>query len=89
MHLDWEDIRFFAVLARHRTLAATARALDTKPSVIERRLNHLETMLGHALFTRSASGFRINAAGAAALTEAAQMEMAACSLMHKLRATVP
>ena len=81
--LDWEDIRFFAALARHHTLAATAGALDTTPTHVERRLAHLERTLGYALFTRGASGFRLNSAGAAALAEAAQMEMAACSLLQK------
>jgi len=81
--LDWEDIRFFAALARHHTLPATASALDTTASHVERRLTHLERTLGYPLFTRSASGFRLNGAGAAALAEAAQMEMAACSLLQK------
>jgi DNA-binding transcriptional LysR family regulator len=86
--LDWEDIRYFAALARHRTLAATARALDATPARVERRLRSLEATLGQTLFTRRSTGFRLNAAGAAALAEAAQMEMAACSLLHRSAAAV-
>jgi DNA-binding transcriptional LysR family regulator len=86
--LDWEDIRFFASLARHHTLALTASALNTTPTHVERRLAHLERVLGYPLFTRSGNGFRLNAAGAAALAEAAQMEMAACSLLQKRPAGV-
>jgi len=81
--LDWEDVRFFAALARHATLAATARALKVTHATVSRRLANLETTLGLALFSRSAHGFALNAAGAAALAEVAQMEMAACALMEK------
>jgi DNA-binding transcriptional LysR family regulator len=81
--LDWEDVRFFAALARHATLAATARALKVTHATVSRRLANLETTLGLALFSRSAHGFALNAAGAAALAEVAQMEMAACALMER------
>jgi DNA-binding transcriptional LysR family regulator len=87
--LDWEDIRFFAALARHHTLAATAQALRSTAPRVERRLAHLEAALGYALFSRTPGGFRLNSAGAAALGEAAQMEMAACSLLQKRAASVP
>jgi molybdenum-dependent DNA-binding transcriptional regulator ModE len=82
--LDWEDVRFFAALARHRTLLATARALKVTCESVERRLTSLESVLGYPLFQRSGGEFTLNAAGAAALAEAAQMEMAACSLLQKV-----
>jgi DNA-binding transcriptional LysR family regulator len=81
--LDWEDVRCFAALARHRTLLATSRALNVSPDAVERRLANLEAALGYPLFTRTGREFAINSAGAAALGEAAQMEMAACSLLQK------
>jgi DNA-binding transcriptional LysR family regulator len=81
--LDWEDVRFFTVLARHGTLATTARALKVTHATVSRRLASLEATLGHSLFTRNAQGFALNAAGASALAEAAQMEMAACALTEK------
>lgn len=87
--LDWEDIRFFAALARHRTLTATAQFLGTTTVRVERRLAHLERTLGYALFARGSGSYRLNAAGAAALAEAAQMEMAACSLLQKRPVGVP
>ncbi len=82
--LDWEDVRCFAALARHRTLLATARALKVSCESVERRLLSLESALGYPLFVRSGAEFTLNAAGAAALGEAAQMEMAACSLLQKV-----
>jgi DNA-binding transcriptional LysR family regulator len=81
--LDWEDVRFFAALARHHTPAATALSLGSTPDAVLRRLEHLEAALGYALFKRGGSRYRLNAAGAAAMAEAAQMEMAACSLLQK------
>jgi DNA-binding transcriptional LysR family regulator len=88
--LDWEDVRFFAALARHATLAATARELKATHATVARRLANLETALGQSLFTRRAKGFLLNAAGAAVLAEAAQMEMAACALLQKREpASVP
>jgi DNA-binding transcriptional LysR family regulator len=81
--VDWEDIRFFTALARHGTLAATARSLKVTHATVARRLSNFETTLGQPLFTRGAHGFSLNAAGAAALAEAAQMEMAACALTEK------
>src|SRR3954467_4035799 len=81
--LNWEDVRCFTVLARNRTLVASPRALKTPPAEIQQRLANLEGVLGYALFARGAHGFELNANGAAALAEAAQMEMAACSLVQK------
>jgi len=87
--LDWEDIRFFATLARHHSLAATARSLATTPASVEVRLIHLEEVLGYPLFTRTHTGFALNRAGADIFAEAAQMEMAACSMLQKRPASVP
>ena len=78
--LDWEDVRYFAALARHGTLAATARTLKVTHATVARRLANLETSLGQPLFARHREGYRLNAAGAAALGEAAQMELAAGAL---------
>jgi DNA-binding transcriptional LysR family regulator len=78
--LDWEDVRFFAALARHGTLAATARTLKVTHATVARRLANLETTLGQPLFARHRTRLRLNAAGASALGEAAQMELAAGAL---------
>jgi len=87
--LDWEDVRAFTALARLRTPAATAQALQSSPAAVVRRLDRLESTLGYPLFTRGANRFVLNRDGAAALTDAAQMEMAACSLVQKRPAGVP
>src|ERR1043165_4653943 len=78
--LDWEDLRFFAALARHRTLAATARSLGVTHATVARRLASLESTLGRPLFTRGSEGLTLNAVGVAALAQAEQMEFAASAL---------
>lgn len=85
--VDWEDVRFFTALARHGTLAATARTLKVTHATVARRLASFEATLGRPLFSRGANGFALNAAGAAALAEAAQMEMAAVALADKRETT--
>ena len=56
--LDWEDVRYFAALARHRSLSATARALRVNHATVSRRVAHLEALLGRALFERRAEELR-------------------------------
>lgn len=80
--LDWEDVRVFAALARHRTLARAQLALKMRGADIIRRISRLERTLGRKLFVHREKSFRLSAAGIAALGEAAQMEMAACSLVE-------
>ena len=53
--VDWEDVRFFTALARHGTLAATARSLKVTHATVARRLASFEAALGRPVFTRGAS----------------------------------
>lgn len=85
--LDWEDLRFFAALARHRTLAAAARTLDVTHAAVSRRLANLEARFGSPLFERKPRRFSLTAAGLAVLTETAQMEMAACAVSQMCTGT--
>jgi DNA-binding transcriptional LysR family regulator len=82
--LDWEDLRFFTVLARHRRLDLTARALGVPLRFVIRRVAHLERALEVRLFARSPRSWRLNAVGAAVLGEVAQMEMAACAIFEQV-----
>ncbi len=51
------DLEFFSVIARSRSLAAAARALDVTPSAVTQRLQDLERRVGLPLVLRS--GHRI------------------------------
>jgi len=87
--LDWEDLRFFTMLARHRRLDVTARALGVPRRSVLHRISHLERALETRLFARSPRSWRLNAVGAAVLGEVAQMEMAACAIFEQVARTNP
>lgn len=51
--LSLDDLRFFTMVARSRTLAAAARALDVTPPAVTQRLRQLESRLKVRLLDRS------------------------------------
>src|SRR6516162_1966946 len=85
-NLDWEDVRYFVALARHRTLSATARALRVNHATVARRIASLETLLGHPLFDRGAFGYVLTAEGKALVNYASAMNEAALSILRRLDA---
>lgn len=78
--IDWEDVRFFIGLARHRSLSATARALSVTHATVARRVAALEAALGAPLFERRPDGFQLTSAGQQALETAGAMDEAAQTL---------
>ena len=82
--LNWEDVRYFVALARHRTLSATARALRVNHATVARRVASLETLLGHPMFDRRASGYVLTAEGKALVNHASAMNDAALSILRRL-----
>jgi DNA-binding transcriptional LysR family regulator len=84
--LDWEDVRYFVALARHRTLSATARALRVNHATVARRIASLETLLGRPLFDRRARGYALTAEGKALVKHANAMNEAALSILRRLDA---
>jgi DNA-binding transcriptional LysR family regulator len=77
---DWEDARYFAALARHGSLSATARALGVNHATVARRIAALEDTLRIKLFERWPTGYQLTAAGKDALTATEAMESAAAAL---------
>lgn len=84
--LDWEDARFFAALARHGSLSATARALGVNHATVARRISGMEQALGTRLFERRPDGYVLTQAGHDALEAADAMEKAARRLFHRREA---
>ncbi len=80
LSLDWNDVRFFLAVARERTLARAALVLKVDQTTVGRRIASLEEKLGIALFSRSASGFALTAAGQRVVQSAERMEEAALEL---------
>ncbi|MDZ5454861.1 LysR family transcriptional regulator [Labrys sp. ZIDIC5] len=78
--IDWEDVRFFAALARHGSLSATARALRVNHATVSRRIAALEAAVQVKLFKRDPNGYQLTDAGRQALQAADTMESAAAAL---------
>lgn len=55
--MDWDDLRYFVVLAREGSLSAAARRLGTEHTTVARRVQALENRLGVRLFERAARGY--------------------------------
>ena len=62
-HLDWEEVKSFAVVADVGSVRRAARALGVHHSTVSRRIDSLEYALGTKLFDRQPEGFVLNAAG--------------------------
>lgn len=77
---DWDDLRYFLALVRHRSLSATARALKVNHVTVARRIAHLEAALGVSLFDRRAEGYVLTAKGHDVGVVARAMEDAALAV---------
>ena len=72
--MDWNDLRDFLAISRHRTLSAAADALGVQQSTMGRRLKALEARVGAKLLQRTSSGFVLTAAGEAILDNVERIE---------------
>ncbi len=61
--MDWDDLRFFAELARRGSLSETARRLRTDHSTVSRRVANLEQALRLKLFDRLPRGYVLTTEG--------------------------
>ena len=61
--LDWDDLRFFLAVARHRTLALAAKHLRVTQSTVSRRIVSLQEGMGVRLLQRGADGYVLTLAG--------------------------
>lgn len=61
--LDWDDLRFFLAVARHRTLASAAKQLRVTQSTVSRRLATLQDGMGVRLLQRTSDGYVLTLAG--------------------------
>ena len=72
--LDWDDLRYFAELARTGSLSEAARRLKVDHSTVSRRAASLERSLGVRLFDRLPRGWVLTADGEAVAERVAQLE---------------
>lgn len=81
--LDWEDVRYFVALARHRSLSAAARALRVNHATVSRRVANLEEVLGCVMFDRGLDGYSLTHDGKVVLDQALAMEEAALAVLGR------
>ncbi|MDB5363790.1 MAG: LysR family transcriptional regulator [Rhodospirillales bacterium] len=82
--VDWDDLRYFAALARLGSLSAVARSLGVNHATVARRVARLEAHFGRALFDRRPEGYLPTAAAAMLLEDVGAMDRAAGSLLRRL-----
>lgn len=73
MHIQWDDMQLFLVLAETRSMSAAAKRLGIRQPTISRRVAALEAQLGVQLFQRSAAGVSPTSAGERLLAPAGKM----------------
>lgn len=70
MRIDAEDVRYFHVVANAGTLARAGTELGVDHTTVSRRVQRLEHALGVRLFTRTRTGWELNANGESLLPAA-------------------
>src|SRR5690606_41282342 len=55
--LSWDDLQFFAAVARGGGLSAAAQRLGSSPATVGRRMPALEQAVGRPLFVRRQTGY--------------------------------
>lgn len=82
--VDWDDLRFFLVVARRGTLSAAARELEVTQPTVGRRIAALERRLGAKLFVRRPDGFVLSGSAAHVLEYAERMEQDALAVERRM-----
>ena len=72
--MNWNDLRYFVVLAAEGTLSGAARRLKKDHTTVARRIEALEQDLGSRLFDRLATGWSLTEAGSNLVPVAAKIE---------------
>lgn len=72
--MDWDDLRVFLALVRHRSVRAAGTHLRVSHSTVIRRIDALEARVGTRLFDRHRDGYAPTAAGLRMLDAAERVE---------------
>ena len=83
--MDWDDIRYFTVLARSGSLSSAARTLGVTHVTVARRIDRLETQRKVKLFDRRQSGYRLTTAGERLMSDAEAVEESCLHFERKIR----
>src|SRR6185436_19246317 len=78
--MQWDDVRYFLILARNGSLSAASRSLRVEHSTVSRRVDALEKDLGVRLFDRLPRGWVLSAEGKDLVEVAQRIEAEALAL---------
>jgi DNA-binding transcriptional LysR family regulator len=81
--MDWQDVRYFLVLAQGGSLSGAARRLGVEHTTIARRVSALETALDVRLFDRLPRGWRLTEEGRELLPFAENLALSASSFERR------
>ena len=84
---DWNDLRYFLAVARHRSTIAAGKSLGLSQSTVQRRVNELEKRIGRQLMVRHPSGYRLTEFGEALLPYAERVEAVVGDLELRVKDT--
>jgi DNA-binding transcriptional LysR family regulator len=86
--LDWDDLKVFLHAARGGSLGSASKRLRLDQSTISRRIAHLESTLGLAVFERLPSGLKVNETGYRLLKHAERIESSFIAMQEEVRCGV-
>ncbi|WP_414474339.1 LysR family transcriptional regulator [Microvirga sp. M2] len=87
--MDWDDLRYFAELARTGSLSASARTLRVDHSTVARRITSLEEALGIRLFDRLPRGYVLTPEGEHVQEHVARLEEDVFALQRNVQGRGP
>ncbi len=88
MHkINWQDLHYILVVARHGSVSAAARTLGVNHSTVLRRINALEERQGLRLFDRLRSGYVLSQEGERILETAQSIEETVTGLERRIAGT--
>jgi len=74
MNADWNDLKFFLAVARHRGLSGAARQTGMSAATLGRRMQALEQSTGIEIFHRHARGYELTEQGDALFARVAALD---------------
>ena len=83
-NFEWDDLRVFLAVLRGRSVRAAAKAMSVSHSTISRRLQAMETQLGHKIFLRQPDGFVPTEIGEAMIDRAERVETEILSMQREV-----
>jgi DNA-binding transcriptional LysR family regulator len=81
---DWNDLKYFLAVARHRSTIAAGKSLQLSQSTVQRRLAELERAIGRPLVQRQPSGYRLTKFGEELLPYAERIEAAVTDFQRRI-----